>query len=243
MPATQKDIVFLLMTAGLLVTLVGLSLGKSLGLVNIGRTDYVTVTGTGYAIQDNRIASFSVGVTSINSEKAEAVREMNEKSSAILDAVRNFGISEEDIKTSNYSVFQDQTWDSYTQKTLFGDWRANTTIDVTLRDVEKADGLTTLLSTLQAESVYGPNFRVDNSASSSEEELIAEAIKDAELKAQTVAKLRGRNLGKMTNFLEGISGGGNQIFMRDGMGGGGGAELIPGSTELSKTVTVTFILL
>lgn len=243
MPTTHKEIIFLLITSAILVALAGLPLGKSLGLIDYGRTDYVTVTGIGYAKGDNRLATYTAGVTSINADKQQAVTEMNERSGEVVEAIKNFGIPEEDLKTSNYSIYQDQTWDNETARTVLGDWRATTSIEITLRDVTKAEELSDLLASLRLDNIYGPNFRVDSSAKDSEDELLANALNDAREKAQSIAELSGRKLGKMTNFVEGSSAGTvSPMFLREGMGGAGGAADFPGTTELSKAVTVTYIL-
>jgi uncharacterized protein YggE len=58
-----------------------------------------------------------------------------------------------------------------------------------------------------------------------------------------MAAASGATLGKVIQVAEGSSGGVVTPFARmEGMGGGGGAPMEPGSTLVTKMVTVTFEL-
>lgn len=240
MPSPHRDIYFLLLTVTVLLLGVGVLVGNSLGITSIGKSDYITVTGSAYGMSANEIATLNAGVTVINADKTQAVKLMNEKMDTIVAAIKKFGIPAEDIKTSNYSIYQDQTWDPSTSKTIFGDWRANTSIDITIREVDQASTLADLLSTLEVDNVYGPSFTTDNQ-DPNETKLLISAMANAEIKAEQIAKASGRSLGKMTSFIEGSSSFVAPMYAR-GMGGGGGADLQPGSTEVGRMVTVTYIL-
>jgi hypothetical protein len=240
MPSPHRDIYFLLLTVTLLLLGIGVFVGNSLGITSIGKSDYITVGGSAYGLSANEIATLNAGVTVINSDKAAAVKIMNERMDNIVASIKKFGIPAEDIKTSNYSIYQDQTWDPGTSRTVFGDWRANTSIDITIRNVDKASSLADLLSTLEVDNVFGPSFTTDNQ-NPNETKLLILAMENARVKAEQIARASGRSLGKMTSFIEGGSNAIAPMYAR-GMGGGGGADLQPGSTEVGRSVTVTYIL-
>jgi uncharacterized protein YggE len=237
----SKDIHLLLITAVVLLFSVGIYLANSFGMLAFGKGDYVTVMGTSKTTQGNQIATFTAGISTLNSDKNAAVAEMTRKSTEILAAVKNFGIPDADIKTDNINIYQDQTYDQTEQKYVLGDWRATESVEIKLRDITKATDLTTLLSSI-SDSLYGPNFAVD-SKSTDESSLLVGALVDARAKADAVAKASGKKLGNMTNFFEGTAANNSltPVYSAGGMGGGA-PIVVPGSTDITKTVTVTYRL-
>lgn len=204
----------------------------------------VTVTGYAESQEKNQIANFSAGVNSVKDVKEEAVGEVNNKIKAITEAVKAFGIDEGDIQTQSMSVYQRQEtyYDNGVAKSKPGQWDVNSTISITLRDVERASALADLLTKSGATNVYGPNFQLDTSKKA-ENSLMSEAIADARVKAEAMAKASGTSLDKVVSVTEGSSGNiSYPLYAKaDGMGGGG-ASLEAGTTKISKTVTVIWSL-
>ena len=204
----------------------------------------VTVSGYAESKEKNQIANFSAGVNAVKDNKDEAVKEVNDKIAAVTQAVKDFGVNAADIQTQSMSVYQrqDSVWDNGVQKSKPGQWDVNNTISITLRDVERAAALADLLTRSGATNVCGPNFQLDTSKKATDA-LVADAIADAKIKAEAMAKASGTSLDKVVSVSEGSSG--NSIYplyaARDGMGGGG-SSVEPGSTSISKTVTVVWSL-
>jgi len=204
----------------------------------------VTVSGYAESKEKNQIANYSAGVNAVKDNKDEAVKEVNDKIAAITQAVKDFGVAVEDIQTQSTSVYQRQEtyYDDGVQKSKPGQWDVNNTISITLRDIERAAGLADLLTKSGATNVYGPNFQLDSSKKA-EDSLMADAIADAKVKAEAIAKASGTSLDKIISVSEGASNGVSYpLYALDGRGGGGGAAVEPGSTSVSKTVTVVWSL-
>ncbi|MBI3385404.1 SIMPL domain-containing protein [Candidatus Gottesmanbacteria bacterium] len=203
----------------------------------------VTVSGEAQSKQQAQIASFNVGVSAVNDDKQKAVDEVSQKITAIIEAVKNFGIKKEDIKTQNLSVYQSQQtyYDNGVLKQKPGQWQVNNTVLVTLRDVSRASELTDLLTKGGATNVYGPNFTIDNTIQP-ETSLLDDAMKNAREKAEKIAMAGGKKLGKVISVTEGISQTKIYPIMAAERGGGGGAPIEPGSQTISKSVTVVFEL-
>ena len=240
----RTAIIYTVATIGLITTLlVGSAFfGISLGKFEMAPSSIITVTGTAESQHKNQVASFSAGVTAVNDNKDNAVSEVNDKVTAIIEAVKVFGIPAQDIKTQNLNIYQSEEtyYEEGRQKSKLGQWRVNNTIEIKLRNVDAASALADVLTQSGANNVYGPNFTMDDTTGF-ETELIDAAIKNAQEKAGKVAASSGRRLGKIVNVSEGISSRSIYPVYRDGMGGGGGpAE--PGSGTVSKSVTVTFEL-
>lgn len=203
----------------------------------------ITVTGNSINSVKNELAQFSLNIDSSNPDKAMAVENTNTKGSVIIDAIKNFGIPEEDIKTINMNVYQQDKYDGTTY--VKGDWFAGMGLEVKVRDASLAASFSELLSTLELSSFYGPNFMVDDSKLDQTDPLKS-ALMDAEEKAMTVATAMNKKLGEVVYFIEDSSSY-NAYPMMDrsamgGFGGGGGAEMLPGTTQTYKSVTVTYKL-
>lgn len=215
----------------------------TLGYLDLTRRDTVTVTGSSTNNVKNQKASFTVSVVATNAEKSAAVQEMNDRVDTVIKAITEFGIISEDVKTSNMNVYQEMIWDPTAQVSQPRDWKASTDVMVTLRDVSKASDLSSMLSGLEVSSVYGPNLMVDD-ASLDDSALLTQALADANQKASALAAASGRRLGEVTKITEGtvVEGG---VIMYDravGMGGGGGNAIQPGTSAVTRTVTVTYKL-
>jgi uncharacterized protein YggE len=213
------------------------------GKVSLTQPQSVTVTGTAKSIQKNQIATFTAGVDAVNDKKDVAVTEVNTKVAALTKAVKDFGIKEQDIKTQNLSVYQNEEtyYDNGVQKSRKGQWRVNNSIEITLRDVTKASQLTDLLTNSGATNTYGPNFQFDDT-SQAEKDLYNLAMKDATDKAAILAKSAGRKLGKVVNVVEGSTQA-NVYPMMKAADGLGGAPVEVGSGTVSTSLTVVFELL
>lgn len=205
----------------------------------------VTVTGYAESKEKNQIANYSAGVNAVKDNKDEAIKEVNDKIAAITAAVIGFGVDASDIQTQSMSMYQRSDFyydDNGVQKSRPGQWDVNNTISVVLRDVNRASALADLLTKSGATNVYGPNFQLDTTKKA-EDALVADAIADAQIKAEAMAKASGTVLDKIVSVSEGSNGGAvYSLNAMDGRGGGGGAVVQPGSTTVSKTVTVVWSL-
>ncbi len=215
------------------------------GKIRWQEPETITVVGEAKSIQKNQIASFSAGVDSVQSDKDKAITEVNTKVEELIKAIKTFGINEQDIKTQNLSIYQQEEsyYENGAQRTRKGQWRVNNTVEIKLREIDKASELTTLLTSSGATQVYGPNFTFEDT-SNAEKDLFEAAMKDAEQKAEMLAKASGRKIGKVVNIVEGGNYSNSPIYgakVMDGLGGGG-APIEVGSGTVSQSLTVVFEL-
>lgn len=193
----------------------------------------VVVTGESETKQANEVASFSAGVNVIKEKKEEAVDEVNKKIKELVLSIKDFGITEGDIQTQSVNVYEQQERD----KSKKNQWVVNSTVEITLRDISKADALMDLLNKSGANNIYGPNFRIEDTKNT-EKTLYESAMTDAKEKAELIASSSGRKLGKVINVVE--SGSNYSPVYKALSSGIGGAELSPGTSTISKILTVTF---
>jgi uncharacterized protein YggE len=215
------------------------------GKISWQQSETITVTGEAKSVQKNQIATFNAGVDSVQSDKDKAIKEVNTKVEELVKAVKSFGISETEIKTQNLSVYQQEEYytENGTQRTRKGQWRVNNSVEIVLKEVDRASALVTLLTSSGATNVYGPNFSFEDT-SEAEKDLFKAAMTDAKEKAEMLAKASDRKVGKVVNIIEGNSTSNSPIYgakMMDGMGGTG-AVVEVGSGTVSQTLTVVFEL-
>jgi hypothetical protein len=214
----------------------------SWGKLELTQASTISVTGYSESKEKNQIATFSAGVSRTSDNKDEAVSYVNQKVDEIILAVTKFGVASGDLKTQNINIYQKEEtyYEDNRQKTRPGQWSVSNSVEITLRDVDKASALASLLSSTGATNVYGPNFTLDNTKKA-ETDLLKEAIDDAKAKAEIVASATGRKLGGIISVNEG---GVSTVVtpLRMEAGGGGGGAALPGSGTVSKTVSVTFSL-
>jgi len=207
------------------------------GKINIGQDQGITVVGEASSKEKNQIASFSAGVSVDDKDKSKAVGEVNEKINKLVSDLKEFGINEDDIKTRDMSIHEGERYE--TREKL---WYASNNIEIILRDLDKANDLADLLSQSGATNVYGPNLRMDDT-SDIEKSLYDSALSDAREKAELIAKASGRKLGKVLSVVEGSGGTYDNVpILRDFKEGLGGASIEPGTSTVSKTLTVVFEL-
>lgn len=204
----------------------------------------ITVSGKAEVQITNQISSYSVTVEKHDSDKTKAVEAATKGSSDVVEAVKLLGVDAKDIKTQNLNVYrrEDPYYEDGVTKYKPGDWYASYTVDITLRDLTKSEVLTAALIKIENSTMWGPNLRVDESKID-EAAILASAIEDAKQKATKLAISSGKKLGEIVSIVEGSASDGYPLVKSmDGMGGGGGFSVEPGSSTVTKTVTVTFRL-
>lgn len=205
----------------------------------------ITVTGTSQQLVNNQLAGFQVSVTQTDKNKDTALSAVNQAMAEIVQAVKDFGIESKDITTQNVSVYEVGQPEIliYPPRPNSDEpqWQASNSLSIILRQVDKASALTDLLQNFELAQVSGPNFSLDQS-SDNDDELLVKAVDNAREKAAKVAAASGRKLGKVITVSE--SGGvypvyrGMMLEAKDSVA----APVEPGSSEMTKSVTVVFEL-
>ena len=201
----------------------------------------ITVVGSAQSQVSNEVAEFYAGVEAYGDDKETVVEQVNSEAARIVAALKEFGIPEADIKTQNISTYQQQEsyYDSSgSQKYRPGQWSANNSVQIILRDITQVDALSSLLNSTGATNVYGPNFRLDEPAGAGGL-LLSEALDDARAKAEELVEAQGLRLGKILSVTEGYADNNLYPLMRDQAGAGGGG-MMPGSSSVNGTVTVVY---
>ncbi|MFH1632090.1 MAG: SIMPL domain-containing protein [bacterium] len=243
---------FFTLTFGLLMTLLVILVGsQAYNSLRVGallgdpdpteRT--ISVDGESSMAVSPDIATITLGVESEAETVSEAQTKNTETTNAILSAVKALGISDNDVQTSYYNVYENEEWDPATGDWESMGWIVSQSIEVTVRDTSMVGSILTVGGDNGATSIYGPDFRVDDTGDYLQEAR-AEAIADARKNAEAIADALGLHLGEVVDYYEWISSGDDYRYFSYGEGMGGAIEpaIEQGTEEISMEVTVTYTL-
>jgi uncharacterized protein len=168
----------------------------------------VQATGEVYIKPDIAMASFSV----VNEKKtvAGAMAENSEKMNAIIEALKNEGIEEKDLRTTVFRVYPRYEWyddsEYYReegQRVLVG-YEITQTLEVKIRDMERIGEIIETATSEGANQVGNISFTLDNE-DAAKDEARSKAIEEAKDKAEVLASQLGVRLVRITNFTESLS--------------------------------------
>lgn len=179
----------------------------SVNSITTNKQNLFTVTGSAEVTAVPDTAMISLGINKTSSTVESAKEQVNEIINKITRDVKNLGVDEKDIKTSNFSVNPD--YDYINGRETPKGYTVSATIDVRLDSIDKANSAIDVATRDGATQVGGVQFVLDDEEKAKlEEEARAEAIKKAKIKAASIARAAGIRLGRIVDVQE--SGGGNE---------------------------------
>jgi len=206
------------------------------------RTLNVSGNGTVYLTPD--IANIYIGVHNEDPVITTAVNNNNNQTKALVDALKNSGVAETDIQTSNFSIYITQSYDKMTGQSLGSTYAVDNTVYVNVRDLTKLGGLLSTAVGAGANNINSISFDVaDKTAAMAQAR--QKAMENASSLASELARNAGLKLGEIQNVSYSDT---SSIPFPYGMGGGGSSTpntsvpIQPGKTQISVTVNVTYMI-
>lgn len=162
-------------------------------------TRSMSVSGTGRVTIVPDMATINIGVRTEAEAVADALEGNNAQSNAIADVLKDMGVAEEDIQTSNFNVYPTDRYDPMTGQAEGRYFVVENTVNVTVRDLSQLGSVLSAVVEAGANNIYGINFSVeDREAAVAEAQKLA--IEDAQAKAQAIADEAGVELGDLINI-------------------------------------------
>src|SRR4051812_8645933 len=153
----------------------------------------ITVTGTGTAkVVPDRV-SFTVGVFTHSASVREAFSGNNEKTRAVVEALKRGGVKETEIQTSNFSIAS--SYDETVRKK--NGFNVTNTVTVTREDPKAVSNLIAAAVEAGANEANGVTF-FNSDPTSTRDRAIERAVKDAQVQAEKLAAAIGSTLGRAT---------------------------------------------
>jgi len=209
------------------------------------KQDLFMVSGQGKVtvVPDTGIVSLGLNLTKPTVKLAQT--EVNTIINKITTDVKQLGVDQKDIKTTDYSIYPD--YDYRTGSGKITGYRVSASISVRVRDLEKINSVIDTATADGANTVGGVTLTVDEDK---QKELVQEArekaVAEAKTKAESLARAAGITLGRIINVQESD---GYQVprpvsFLKalDSTGAGGAPEtsIEPGSTDITSSVTLYY---
>jgi uncharacterized protein YggE len=204
----------------------------------------VTVAGTGEARGKPDTADINVGVQTQAETAAEALAANNEAMSQVMTLLKEQGIAENDIQTSNFSVspqYQRNRPGNEPPKVV--GYQVINQVRIKLRDLSKLGGLLDAVVREGANSIYGISFTVTD-PQQLQDEALRKAVADARRKAELLAGEAGQSLGEPYTIQEQSAEIPRPMTMR-AFAAGAAVEAVPvatGEYTVRASVTITYYL-
>jgi uncharacterized protein YggE len=204
----------------------------------------LNVSGVGVVYLTPDIAYINIGVNTQRENASEAVAVNKTETTAVIEAIKDFGVDAKDIRTTNFSIWSNQQYDPMGQITGTN-YVVDNTVNVTIRDLDKLGDLLDAAIGAGANSIYSIQFDVEDKTEATKEAR-AKAVEDAKTEAKELADTAGLSLGDIQtiNYFESSP---TPFF--EGKGGGGGAAadaasvpIQPGQLAISVTVNLVYTI-
>ncbi len=200
----------------------------------------ITVTGSASVTLKADYARISVGVSTKDKTVEAAAQANNAAIYAVIDALKEAGVLEEDIATSNYSVYAEYDYSSIGQK-LSG-YNVTNQLTVIIRDMEHIGATLDKATAAGANNIYNIEF-LSTKANEAQDEATVYAVQDAMRKAKLLSGAAGLELGGIKSISDATPSYGivtrSYASKLDMVAGN---SILPDDTSVSASVTIVFEL-
>jgi uncharacterized protein YggE len=201
----------------------------------------ISVNGTGTIYLTPDIAYINIGVHTEAPDVGQAVDSNNQKSQAVVQAIKSLGVEAMDIQTTNFSVYNSPQYDPMTGLQTGTTYMVDNTVYVTMRDLVKLGDLLDASIQAGANNINSVSFDVADKTSSVQQARLL-ALENAHTLATELAAGAGVTLGAVQT-LSYYDYAPSPYY---GMGGGGAdsaasvAPINPGQMQLTVNVSITY---
>lgn len=159
----------------------------------------ITVNATGTVTIQPDMATVSVGVSTDDSDAKEAQKSNNEAAEKLITALKDFGLTDEQISTENYSLYPN--YDYSKSKPTITSYTASHQLSVMVTDINTVGDVINTAVDAGANQSYGITFGVQDYGTQYQEALKL-AVQAAQPKAEAIAGAASKQLGDMVSIME-----------------------------------------
>jgi uncharacterized protein YggE len=181
--------------------------------INTNKTDFFTAEGSGEESAVPDTATVYLGITAQGTSVTDAQNKANSMSDKIIKSVKDQGIAEKDIKTTNYSInpnygtggAEPLIYPGTGNQRIVG-YTVNQSFEVKVKPIDKVNKVIDSATQAGANQVQGASFTFsDDLLKTLEDKARKEAVSKAKQKAQSLANSAGVRLGRVVNVVESSS--------------------------------------
>jgi hypothetical protein len=209
----------------------------------------ISVSADGKVTATPDLATVTIGVLSQGATAVDVKNQNNDKVNKVIAFIKQQGIEDKDITTSQFSFYPQQDYNNGMPK-ITG-YQGNQSVTVKVRGIDKDQ--TVLEKVLDgavnngANEINGVNLSIEN-PDALQQQARKLAISNAKTKAQGLAQEAGLTLGKVVSISESSSGypGPIAYALDSAMGMGGTAvksiapNIQPGNQDITESMSVVF---
>jgi uncharacterized protein YggE len=198
---------------------------------------HINVTGSGTVMLDPDVAYINIGVHTDMPTASEATAANNTQTQQVISALEKFGVEQNDIRTTNFSIYPNVQYDPQTNEKVRTTYVVDNSVYVTVHQIAQLGELLDATVSAGANSVNSIQFDVVDKSQAVKQARDA-AVKDARTQAQELAAAAGVSLGALqsVDFYNSVPA---PVVNAYGKGGGGAEASVPiQSGQLTVTVTV-----
>ena len=162
----------------------------------------VSVTANGTVKITPDVAYTTVGVVTQKKKMQDAQSANRELMNAVVTALKEAGLTDDDIRTTNYSVYPVYDYSGDTSR--IASFEVNNTIELTIRDIDKVGGILDAAAAAGANTSYSVSFDILDKEPAYNQALTA-AMESARAKADTLAAAGGFSIKGVMNVTEGYT--------------------------------------
>ena len=148
-------------------------------------TRKITVTGNGQVAVEPDVATVQIEVSTVNAQVSVAQEQNAEIMNRVIQSILQLGVPRENIRTVSYTV--SPQYDYIDGKQIFRGYEVNNSISVKLTDMQQVGPVIDTAVANGANRVSNIQFSVEDE-SFYKQQAIENALKDAQLKANTIAQ-------------------------------------------------------
>lgn len=203
----------------------------------------ITLDAQGKATIKPDVAMTTIGMQTEGETVAAAQEDNTTVMNQLIARLKDLGIQEEDIQTSNYNIYPRYNYTEEDGRVLEG-YQVSQSVSVKIRELDKANTVLAIAGEVGANNVSGLTFTIDDT-----EVYKKEARKDALSKIDTKARELEQALGvdiiKVVNYSESTPGNNNYRPMYAasdafGVAEGSAPEIEAGTENILVNVAITF---
>ncbi|MBD3282320.1 MAG: DUF541 domain-containing protein [Candidatus Portnoybacteria bacterium] len=234
-------IIALLLLSLLIYTIVGI-INKSKQTKYIGADaafkNTINIQGEGRTYGKPDIATMNLSVVTEGKDIEATQEENTEKMNNVISFLKDFGIEETDIKTTNYRLNPVYSYEDKRIPQIIG-YEISQTLETKIRDISKTGEILKNSVGVGINRINSLRFEIEEE-NDLKQEARRLAIKDAKEKAKKLAEQLGVDLLKISGFTENTSFD-YPVYREMGIGGAGDSPQIQtGENEIVVRVTLIY---
>lgn len=164
------------------------------------KNDLFQSLGQGSVSQAPDLATISFGVTKSSPTVSDAQNQTNKAINSILENLKNLGVSQKDLKTTNYSVNPNYSFEGVARITGY---TVTQNIELKIKNINNTNKAIDIITENGGNLIGQVQFGFDDRTKAKlEDKARKEAVGNAKDKAQSLANAAGIRLGRIINVQE-----------------------------------------